>query len=352
MIRFEVVWFDSLGAKSSSILVRAGGKRILVDPGVAEMQPSFPASDEMKRRWFLEAYDRILEAGEKADIVTITHYHYDHFMDFERSLYEGKLILAKNPNEYINESQRERAERFYDHLYSELAGANLEDLLMEKEPKSYQDPLENLPIARSKSFGDYDARRKELLEKGRRWFERLTQKWNRWRIIPDLKSDSFELVFSDGKSFEFGDLRIRFREPEFHGIEYARVGWVIPIVFELGGDKLVYSSDLEGPVIEDQAEWIIEENPRILILDGPSTYLIPFMMSLISLRRAVDNLCRILEKADRLELVIYDHHLLRDRKYRERVSQVYEKAREVGIEVLTAAEYLGEEPAVLRADSG
>jgi predicted metallo-beta-lactamase superfamily hydrolase len=33
----------------------------------------------------------------------------------------------------------------------------------------------------------------------------------------------------------------------------------------------IYTSHLQGPGIEDSAQWIIKENPDILILDGPPT---------------------------------------------------------------------------------
>ncbi|RLG02280.1 MAG: MBL fold metallo-hydrolase, partial [Thaumarchaeota archaeon] len=105
-------------------------------------------------------------------------------------------------------------------------------------------------------------------------------------------------------------------------------------------------SDLEGPVIEDQAQRIIEEDPNILIVDGPSTYLIPYMLNLINLRRAIENMCKIIKSVNS-ELIIYDHHLPREPKYRERVKEVYETAENEKKKVITTAEYLGKEPAVL-----
>ena len=105
------MWFDSFGAKSSCTLVKTPDVVILVDPGAAIMQPSFPASWADKIRWLGEAEAAIRKAGEDADVVVVTHYHYDHYTR-DPAFYEGKLLLAKNPNEYINDSQRKRAERF------------------------------------------------------------------------------------------------------------------------------------------------------------------------------------------------------------------------------------------------
>ena len=39
-------------------------------------------------------------------------------------------------------------------------------------------------------------------------------------------------------------------------------------MIEYKEEKLIHTSDLNGPVIEDYAEWIIKEDPNILILDG------------------------------------------------------------------------------------
>lgn len=50
-IIIEPVWFDSPGAKSSCTLVKTPDVKILIDPGIAEMQPSFPASTAKKREW-------------------------------------------------------------------------------------------------------------------------------------------------------------------------------------------------------------------------------------------------------------------------------------------------------------
>jgi predicted metallo-beta-lactamase superfamily hydrolase len=68
----------------------------------------------------------IAEAADKAPVTTISHYHYDHhtpsFEDWvvnwtekeetARQIYHDKTVLAKNPKENINASQRERAWMF------------------------------------------------------------------------------------------------------------------------------------------------------------------------------------------------------------------------------------------------
>ncbi|RLI25457.1 MBL fold metallo-hydrolase [Candidatus Bathyarchaeota archaeon] len=347
-IEFTPIWFDSLGAKSMCTLVKTSDISVVIDPGVAVMQPSFPASWEQKIRWMYEARSAIKAACEEADLIVVSHYHHDHYMGFSEGIYDGKLVLAKDPNRYINDSQRLRAERLYEEFTERFLSRRLEEFEQDREAESFPDPIEFLPKARSLSYGDYTERKMELLEKGRKWFRRRIERWNSWKLIPELRSENCRVLFSDGREYRFKDTELRFSRPFFHGIEYARVGWVIATTIVKGGEKLIHTSDLEGPVIEDQAEWIIKENPDVLILDGPSTYLIPYMLNLINLKRAVKNLCRVIEEAENLKLVIYDHHLLRDRRFKDRVREVYEKSSEVGVEVTTAAEYLGEEPVILR----
>ena len=350
-IVFNPVWFDSLGAKSSCTFVRTPDVSILIDPGVAVMQPSFPASPLKKRFWAEQARWAIKKAGRKSQIIVISHYHHDHYVDFDEELYKGKIILAKNPNDYINDTQRSRACRFYENICKNFGKTNLEDFLKERKAKEYSDPLEELPLARKRDYGDYRERKLELLEKGKRWFMKRVENWNSWKLIPEFKFEECKVRFADNREFRFGNTCVRFSKPFFHGIEYARVGWVISTIITFKNEKFIHTSDLEGPVIEDQAEWIIRENPNILVLDGPSTYLIPYMLNLINLRRAVENMCRILRETD-VDLVIYDHHLPRDVRFKKWVRDVYETAEREGKRVLTAAEYLGKTPAVLRNVSG
>ncbi|MEX2689264.1 MAG: hypothetical protein Q6351_002925, partial [Candidatus Njordarchaeum guaymaensis] len=67
------LWSDSLGAKSFSIFVKTPDVGILVDPGVAIMQPSFPISDEDKFKYWEMAWENILYYSKLADIIIITH---------------------------------------------------------------------------------------------------------------------------------------------------------------------------------------------------------------------------------------------------------------------------------------
>lgn len=341
------VWFDSLGAKSSCILVETSCIRVLVDPGASAMHPSFPATPEEKARWLTEAKQAIREASRRADVIVVTHYHYDHYTK-SPELYGGKLLLAKSPNQYINSSQRKRAEAFYGSLWAHYRKESLGDVLRDPVRREYPDPLSELRLALSQDFGDYAERRVELLEKGRRWFEARVREWSSAKVIPELESSRLKVRFADGKQFRLKETTLRFTQPMFHGVEYSRVGWVIPLVVEHGGEKLLYSSDLNGPIVEDYAEWIIREDPDILVLDGPPTYMIPYTLNLINLRRAVKNICRIIQETS-TRLILLDHHLLRDRLYRRRLAEAYRLAESLEKNLVTAAELAGRKPKVLEA---
>jgi len=349
MLNFKLIWFDSFGAKSSCTLIELEDTAILVDPGVAIMHPSFPASYNLKLEWMREGERRIRETAEKVDIIIITHYHYDHYMDPESLKYMGRIILAKNPNEYINDSQRRRALKFYGKLFRLIGQVDMDDLMAEAKVGDYPDPIGKLEMALSRDYGEYWERKMNLLRKGFKWFERRVEKWKSWGRIPEMNfKDGLEtkLLFNDNLTFEYGGARVKFTEPMFHGVEFSRVGWVVGFTVEKGKYKILYTSDLNGPIIEDYAQWIIDEKPNTIILDGPMTYMLGYTLNRINLERALDNAVRIVREAG-AETIIYDHHLPREKRFREHTMRVWKTAERENVKLVTAAEYLGRKPAVL-----
>ena len=338
-----------MGSKCSSIYVETDDVRILVDPGLSGLQPGFPIPPSWKAGYNTLGYAMIEKFASQADVVIITHYHYDHLEIPGSSLldtgkvYPNKLILIKDPNQYINISQFERARIFFASLVKYFLNKDLEEFLIEPRKSSFQDPLDWIPLAIKKDYGDYNKRRREILENGRKRFRNLCQVWvsNQW--IKEPKEGPINVEFADGREFSFGATRIRFTKPLFHGIEYDRLGWVIGFVIERKGEKLLYTSDVQGPFIEDYAEWIISENPNIAIIDGPPTYQYGYMMTRTNFRRTLDNMIRIINETD-TDIIIWDHHLLRDIRWRERVSDVYKVARRKRRKLMVASEYFGKRP--------
>jgi hypothetical protein len=120
---------------------------------------------------------------------------------------------------------------------------------------------------------------------------------------------------------------------------------VFSTIIEHDGNTLIHTSDLNGPIIEDYAEMIIDENPDILILDGPMTYMYGYLLNKTNLNRAIENAKRIVEEID-AEVIIYDHHLPRENKFRDRTRKVWDAAKKYNKNLMTAAEFLGEKTIV------
>ncbi len=104
---------DSLGARSMATLVETPDVTVLLDPGVRlapiryDLRPHPTEEARRKRLW-----RDIKEAAKKADVLTVSHYHYDHHEPDTPSIYRGKLAYLKDGRAHINRSQRERASAF------------------------------------------------------------------------------------------------------------------------------------------------------------------------------------------------------------------------------------------------
>ena len=155
------------------------------------------------------------------------------------------------------------------------------------------------------------------------------------------------LDIADGNEFKHGSTRIKFSAPVYHGTN-PRLGYVVEVSISCSGEKMVFTSDVEGPSVADQADFILQESPDLLILDGPMTYMLGFRYSQKSLALAIENINRIIVETS-VKTVLVEHHFMRDLKYKERIGEVYECAAESNVRVMTAAEYLGHEIDMLEA---
>lgn len=155
------------------------------------------------------------------------------------------------------------------------------------------------------------------------------------------------IEIADGREFQHGSTIIKFSPPVFHGTS-SRLGYVLEVSISCCDEKLVYTSDVEGPSVEEQAAFIIEENPDLLILDGPMTYMLGYRYSSESLRRSIENINRIISETSVRDIIL-DHHFMRDLNYKEHIGGVYEFATENGVRILNAAEYVGRTTEMLEA---
>jgi predicted metallo-beta-lactamase superfamily hydrolase len=261
---------DSMGTRSMATLVETKDIKLVIDPGVALAPERFslpPHPVEIKR--MEEHWNAIKKAAKEADILIVTHYHFDHHMPDSAEIFKGKIAMLKDTSTHINKSQIARSAKFLKNM-GEL-------------PK--------------------------------------------------------EIIHTDGKEFRYGGTRIKFSAPMTHGLE-NRLGYVTEVLIDDGDRKFIHTSDVLGPCTDEQTAFIINENPDTAFIDGPMYF---------SMKQAIANLRGIIQECDIKELVI-DHHLLRDLKWKEKISGVFKEAeKKKTTRILTAAEYAGKENDLLEA---
>lgn len=109
---------DSLGVRSMATYVEAGELRLLLDPGAALSPRRYglpPTPDE--EEGLARALDRIAGYGRRATLVTLSHYHGDHYQP-EAELYAGRRVWAKDPRRMLDEHQAERGQALWRALAS------------------------------------------------------------------------------------------------------------------------------------------------------------------------------------------------------------------------------------------
>jgi hypothetical protein len=269
--------FDSLGTRSMATYIKAGDVKILIDPAVSLAPSRFklpPHPIELKRQE--EHWQKIVEYGRKADVIIITHYHYDHHNPEFPSLYDDKRVFIKDPENNINRSQRERAGFF-------------------------------IP----------------LIEKGAR-----------------------KIIISDGTTQRVGDVRMRFSPPVFHGTN-QKLGFVVEVSITYE-ETFLFTSDVEGPAVKEQMDFILDERPRIIFCDGPMTYMLGYRYSYNNFNIAKENLKEIIKKTGVRKLVL-DHHLTRDINWRNKMVDVFDTGEKYNCDVLSAAGFKGFDDDLLEA---
>ena len=174
-----------------------------------------------------------------------------------------------------------------------------------------------------------------------------SQMWRSALFLSRLKGLPRRTEFADQREVTVQDTTIRFSKPVFHGTN-QRLGYVLEVSITEGDERFIFTSDVEGPAVHDQVQFIIQESPQTLVIDGPMTYMLGYRYSLESLDLANQNLVRIMEETD-VKTIIIEHHFMRDLDCRSKIARVYEVADEKGIRVLSAAEYVGRPVEMLEA---
>ena len=277
---------ESLGVRSMCTLIETPDVTVLLDAGVSlcpyrfSLPPhpiEFTTIERLRRR--------IAETADKAEVITISHYHFDHHTpsyedwlvnwteatETARQIYQDKNVLMKNPREKINASQRQRA------------------WLFQKTGGKYAKTLET----------------------------------------------------ADDKTFTFGkETFLRFSEAVSHGPDGSTLGWVVMALVECDGERFMFAPDVQGPMSTHTVELIQAAKPQVIMLGGPPFYLGGFKVDEAQLQLGLKNLVAVVKT---VPLTILEHHALRDESWLQRTKQVYDTAAKTGHRVMTAAEFVGQE---------
>ncbi|MCD6559134.1 MAG: hypothetical protein J7K57_04595 [Palaeococcus sp.] len=245
---------ESLGVRSLAVYVEVGKRGILIDPGVALGPKRYslpPANAELEA--LAKSREKIQAYAEKADTITISHYHYDHHTPFfeglyesssperAKEIYEGKILLIKHPRENINFSQRKRA----------------------------------------------------------------------WAFLKNAEPIAKRIEYADGRLFDFGDFIMEFSPAVPHGSEGTKLGFVLMVMIDDGTKRIIHASDTQF-LNRTSVEWIIKQVPDLIIGDGPPTYLEGYRVK-DAWTTGRKNLNEVIKETG--AKIILDHHLIRDKRY-------------------------------------
>jgi predicted metallo-beta-lactamase superfamily hydrolase len=276
---------ESFGVRSMCTLVETPDLSVLLDAGISLASYRFNLPPHpFEYQTIAKLRKTIAQAAQKAQITTISHYHFDHhtpsFEDWvvnwtkgsetARQIYQDKIVLAKNPKENINPSQRQRA----------------------------------------------------------------------WMFQRTGGKHAKQVESADGKTFNFGSTSLRFSEAVSHGSEESMTGWVVMLTVEYEGERFMFAPDVQGPISTHTAELILESKPAVIMIGGPPLYLGGIRVEMAQLKKGFGNLMRIV---DAVPLVILEHHALRDEEWRPKMDVVFQEAQKAGTALVTAAEYSGKE---------
>jgi len=176
-------------------------------------------------------------------------------------------------------------------------------------------------------------------------FINWSQKRRAYYYLKKIEGLPSEIIYADGKSFEFGNTKIIISPPVPHGTT-TRLGWVIQVLIDDGKDRFLFSSDIQGAPLQEQLDFILKMNPTIAIIDGPSTYLLGRKVSEDDIKIAFKNLLKIARKTDIRELIV-DHHFLRDLEWGKWLEKWPKKRKKI---IKTAADYIGQSINLLEAN--
>ena len=280
-IRITPIAFESMGVRSMCTLIETPDVKVLIDPGVA-LGPRFgilPHPQEYEARNSCRA--SIRETAKKVDLMVISHYHNDHYTP------------SFTDTVWIGSSADESREIFQD---------------------------------------------KTVLLKDIRSTINFSQRHRGWMFQKTSEDYVKKFEVADGRTFHYGETELKFSEPVFHGEENSDLGWVLMLTVCRSETKVMYASDVQGPISDKTAKIILDEKPQFLIIGGPPLYLADFKIDKAVVSHGIENFMKLVEL---IPSSILEHHLLRAENWREFTKPVFEVARRLNHTVTTGAEFAG-----------
>jgi predicted metallo-beta-lactamase superfamily hydrolase len=284
-IKITPIAAESLGARSMCTQIETPDTTILLDAGVSLASWRYNLPPHPKEYQIIQQLrENIAKAAQKAQIITISHYHYDHhtpsFTDWvvnwtnrgetAKEIYQNKTVLIKDPEKNINANQQKRAD-----MFQKTAG-------------------------------------------------KLTK----------------QLEIADGKTLRFDKTKLKFSEAVAHGSENPTIGWVIMATVEYDDERFTFAPDVQGPMSPRTTELILAEKPAVLLIGGPPLYLNSSRVNPALIEQGLKNLTQI---AAQIPTVILEHHTIRDQMWRQKMNPTLHEATQKGHRIWTAAEFQGQE---------
>jgi predicted metallo-beta-lactamase superfamily hydrolase len=174
----------------------------------------------------------------------------------------------------------------------------------------------------------------------------FNQRRRGWMFQQFVKRIGSKCEVADGKAFEYGGTKLNVSIPVPHGEERTELGWVIMATLESQDQKMLYTSDVQGPMSTTTTRLILKQKPDFIILGGPPTYLEGVKVEKASIQKGIGNAARI---AGSVPEMVLEHHSLRAADWRDQTKPVYDAGTKAGHKVVSAAEYLNVPPLLLES---
>ena len=162
-----------------------------------------------------------------------------------------------------------------------------------------------------------------------------------------IKRDGLEnvanTVYADSREIKLGGkVKLVFSKPVWHGEPGTKVGYVVMVLIETEDYRIAYTSDVQGPAYDEPFEILRGWRPNMLILGGPPTYLSGTKVNSSAVEAGIDYMKK-LSRMPGLEVLVVDHHLLRELDYERHL-------KGMGVKPVTCAEFNGERVNQLEAN--